>query len=111
MKPQIFDTEAHLLVCTDPRCCQNGAEYLFDALWNAFEREGLAYYKTGGNLRLTKSGCLGACDFGPNMVCYFKQDETLRQAWFHNLGFEMAMQIARALKNGETIPERNRYGT
>ena len=109
MKPAFFKTNAHLLICTDERCATQGSRILFKSVWNGLETERLAYYKTGGNLRLSHSGCLGACQFGPAVTCYFKRNENLREAWYHNMDHPRTMQLARALNADLELPLENRY--
>lgn len=109
MKPYFFATQAHLLICTDGRCAKEGAKILFQAVWNAFEAEKLAYYKTGGNLRLSESGCLGACQFGPTVACYFKRQERLQEAWYYHQTLPSTLQLARALQAGLELPSENRF--
>ena len=108
-KPKFFDTKAHIMICVSRDCSQRGSRMLYQAVWNALEREGLAYYKTGGSLRLTESGCLGACQYGPNLTCYFKQDGELHQAWYARQDFAQVLKIARALHGDEALPEHGCY--
>jgi (2Fe-2S) ferredoxin len=98
-----------LLICTDARCAAQGSTALFQSVWKALEIEHLAYYKTGGGLRLTTSGCLGACQFGPTMTCYFKQNGLLREAWYHHMDRSKVLNVARALQAELEPPEEGRY--
>jgi (2Fe-2S) ferredoxin len=109
MKPHFFKTNAHILICTDERCLRDGSRLLFQAVWQSFESEKIAYYKTGGNLRLTESGCLGACQFGPTVACYFKRDSHLEQAWYQRMTYPKIMQLARALRDGLELPLEGRF--
>ncbi|HWG85809.1 MAG TPA: (2Fe-2S) ferredoxin domain-containing protein [Deinococcales bacterium] len=109
MRPEFFPTRAHLLVCTDPSCRDRGADLLYRALWQGLERERLAYYQRGGNLRLTEAGCLGACRFGPNITCYYRKGGELREAWYHGMDYPAAMALARALHAGEEPPAERRF--
>ncbi len=108
-KPFFFDTKAHMLICTDPRCAESGSSVLFQAVWQGLETEKLAYYKTGGNLRLSESGCLGACNFGPTVACYFKRNNHLEQAWFANMDYPKTMQLAKALQADLELPVLGRF--
>ncbi len=105
LKPKFFLTKAHLLICVDERCAQKGSRLLFESVWNALEREHLAYYKSGGGLRLSHSGCLGACQSGPAVTCYFKH----REAWYHGMDYPQTMAVARALNADLEPPMLGRY--
>lgn len=105
MKPKFFPTKAHLLICVDERCAQKGSRLLFESVWNGLERENLAYYKSGGGLRLSHSGCLGACQFGPAVTCYFKH----REAWYHGMDYPQTMHLARLLNADLEPPPLGRY--
>lgn len=63
-------TTPHLLVCIGPNCAARGAGEMFSKVWAGLESEHLAYYKTGGTIRCTASGCLGACESGPTVAAY-----------------------------------------
>jgi (2Fe-2S) ferredoxin len=109
MKPQFFKTKAHLLICTSQQCAAKGSAILFQTLWQVLERERLAYY-AGGGLRLTESGCLGACQFGPNATCYRKLEAGgLEEAWYYGLDFPKALQLARALNASQDLPLEGRF--
>ena len=103
-QPAFFPTRAHVLVCTGPSCSGRGSRGLFATLWRRFERERLAYY-AGGSLRLTECGCLGACSFGPNLVCYVDGSE----AWYAGMDEEQTMELARSLRDRTPLPEHGRY--
>lgn len=109
MKPAFFGTRAHVLICTGPDCAARGSRVLFEATWTALEREKLMYYSAGGNLRLTQSGCLGACQFGPILACYFRRDDELREAWYAGLDYPRTISLARALHAGLEPPRDGRY--
>jgi (2Fe-2S) ferredoxin len=109
MKPSFFKTRAHLLVCTSEKCAGKGSRILFQTLWTALERERLAYY-SGGHVRLTETGCLGACQFGPNATCYRTLESgNLEEGWYYGLDFPKILNLARALNDGETLPTENRF--
>ena len=108
--PRYFRTRGHLLVCQNGSCRARGSELLYQALWNALEREQLAYYKQGGSLRLTSSGCLGACSFGPTLCVYRERAGGLEEGWYAAVDFRLAMQVARAVHEGAELPEERRYG-
>ena len=110
-KPHFFRTQAHILICTDERCLKDGSKLLFQAVWKGLETEKLAYYKSGGNLRLTESGCLGACQFGPTVACYFKTSTGFQQAWYQRMTYPSTMQLAKALHAGLELPSEGRFDT
>ena len=63
-KPQIQPYRRHLLVCTGPRCTQDGAsQALFDSLGDKLKAAGLHE----GALRVKRSrvSCFAACKGGP----------------------------------------------
>jgi (2Fe-2S) ferredoxin len=109
VKPTLFNTKAHLMICTGQSCAEAGSRFLFRAVWQSLETEKLVYYKSGGNLRLTESGCLGSCQFGPSAACYFQRDGQLRQAWYARLDHPQVLTLARALHADGDLPVHNRY--
>jgi (2Fe-2S) ferredoxin len=109
LKPTFFKTKAHLMICTGSSCSEAGSKFLFRSVWQSLETEKLVYYKSGGNLRLTESGCLGSCQFAPSAACYFERDGKLEQAWYAKLDHPQIVTIARALHGDQALPERNRY--
>jgi (2Fe-2S) ferredoxin len=72
---------------------------MFQEVWDALDREKLAYYRTGGSVRLTETGCLGACDLGPTIACYTAnpQDARLDQQWRVNMTAEKIVELARSV--------------
>lgn len=63
-KPKLGSYRRHLLVCTGPRCTQNGeAQALFDSLGDTLRAAGL----DKGELRVkrTRVSCFAACKGGP----------------------------------------------
>jgi len=78
VKPKIGDYRRHLLVCTGPRCSEDGAsQALFDSLGDKFKAAGL----NAGELRVKRSrvSCFAACKGGP-IVCV-QPDGT----WYYNV--------------------------
>ncbi len=116
MLPRFFPTRAHILICTGPSCAREG-KLLFRAAWEVLERERLMYYTNGGSIRLTPSGCLGACQFGPNAVCYRTSPRSdahlasqyLEEAWFCRMNLEQVLQLARAAHEERALPTEGRY--
>ena len=110
MPPRYFPTHGHLLVCQGQNCQARGARLLHTALWNALEKGALAYYKTGGTVRLTESGCLGACAYGPALCVYRERGGALEQGWYGAVDFPLARRVAQAVHDGSDLPAEGRYG-
>ena len=105
MTPLHYPTRGHVLVCTGPNCASRGSRELFDRLWLRFEREQLAYYRSGGAIRLTECGCLGACSYGPAVACYANG----REAWYAGMDEGRVVALARAVQDGRELPSEGRY--
>ena len=121
-RPTYFRTSGHLLVCGHTNCEARGGKLLYAALWNALDRERLAYFKAGGSLRLTESGCLGACQYGP-VLCVYRarpgqggpdqqvlSERGLEEGWYAATDLPLALRIARAVHAGEALPGERKYG-
>lgn len=109
--PLFFPARAHLLLCTGPRCSRRGSGRVFEDAWSALEARALAYYKRGGTVRLTASGCLGQCSHGPTLVAYHGDAQgRLSEAWYVGIDAPALLRIARALHDGEPPPGENRFG-
>jgi (2Fe-2S) ferredoxin len=75
------------------------------------ERRRVAYYKDGGTVRLTESGCLGACSHGPTVVAYYGgPGGALEEAWYVGMDTRRVVALAEALHRGEAPPETRRFG-
>lgn len=77
-KPKIGAYKRHILICTGPRCTQDGAsQALFDSLGDKFKAAGLHE----GELRVKRSrvSCFAACKGGP--VLCVQPDGT----WYYNV--------------------------
>ncbi|WP_342618544.1 NAD(P)H-dependent oxidoreductase subunit E [Rhodoferax sp. GW822-FHT02A01] len=77
-KPKIAAYKRHLLVCTGPRCTEDGAsQALFDSLGDKFKAAGVHE----GELRVKRSrvNCFAACKGGPVMCV--QPDGT----WYYNV--------------------------
>jgi len=77
-KPKIGAYRRHLLVCTGPRCAQDGqAQALFDSLGDKFKAAGL----NEGDLRVKRSrvSCFAACRGGP-ILCVQPDG-----VWYYNV--------------------------
>lgn len=98
-KPKIGDYRRHLLVCTGPRCTQNGeSQALFDRLGDKFKAAGL----DAGELRVKRSrvGCFAACKGGP-ILCV-QPDGT----WYYNVtDANLDRIVEEHLKNGRVVAD------
>ena len=110
MTPTHFKTSGHLLVCQHTNCRARGSDLLYRSLWNALDAQRLAYFKTGGSLRLTESGCLGACSAGPVLCVYRQRAGGLEEGWYAATDFPLALKVARAVHEGAELPEDRKYG-
>lgn len=108
--PKYFPTSGHILVCQGQSCQSRDSVLLHKALNNLLEREGLAYYKQGGRVRLTRSGCLGACKYGPTVCVYRERAGQLEQGWYAGVDFPLAKAIAQAVQEAGPLPTEGRYG-
>lgn len=112
--PKYFRTRGHVLICQNSNCQARGSAHLFKALWNHLEQEKLAYYKTDGHVRLTESGCLGACSYGPT-VCVYREQQSqagqgqLQEAWYAGVDLPLAKQIVNAIQHQSDLPTQHRY--
>ncbi len=65
-KPKIGGYRRHLLVCTGPRCTQDGAsQVLFDSLGDKFKAAGL--HEGEQRVKRSRVSCFAACKGGPVM--------------------------------------------
>ncbi|GAA5501240.1 hypothetical protein Dxin01_00972 [Deinococcus xinjiangensis] len=110
MPPKFYPTSGHILICQNNNCQGRGSALLYKALWNHLEREGLAYYKKGGKVRLTESGCLGACSYGPTLCVYRQTPQGLEEGWYAAVDFPVAKAVAQAVQDGSELPEAHKYG-
>ena len=77
-KPKMGEYKRHLLICTGPRCTENGeSQALFDSLGEKFKAAGIA----SGELRVkrTRTHCFATCKSGP-IVCV--QPDGI---WYYNV--------------------------
>lgn len=70
----------HIFVCTHlkegpGKCCAEKGEQLFHELKSALKK---ADMHGEGKYRVSKSGCLGRCKMGPNVVIYPES------RWYHD---------------------------
>lgn len=99
VKPKIGDYGRHLLVCTGPRCAQDGAaQALFDSLGERLKVAGL----NEGALRVKRSrvSCFAACKGGP-IVCVQPDG-----SWYYKVTPENMDRIIREhLVGGRPVAE------
>lgn len=110
MPPKFFPTNGHILICQNGSCQNRGSGLLYKALWNHLERENLAYYKKGGKVRLTESGCLGACSYGPTLCVYRQRNGGLEEGWYAAVDFGEAKAVAQAVQDETELPQPHKYG-
>lgn len=90
----------HLFVCHGKNCSAKGSEGFLEALRNKLDEEGLR-----GEIKTSKSGCLGVCKetdpkggFCPSIVIY------PQGVWYRNVTQgDVADIVERHLKRGEVI--------
>ena len=68
---------------------------MFSKVWSALEHEQLAYYKTGGTVRCSASGCLGACAEGPTVASYPRTGEP---QWWVGMTADATVALAAELQ-------------
>lgn len=99
VKPKIGNYHRHLLVCTGPRCSEDGAsQALFDSLGDKLKAAGL----NEGELRVKRSrvGCFAACKGGP-IVCV-QPDGT----WYYNVTSDNMDRIVNDhLRDGKRVED------
>lgn len=99
VKPSIAAYRRHLLVCTGPRCTQDGrAQAVFDSLGEKFKAAGIQE----GPLRVKRSrvSCFAACKGGPVMCV--QPDGT----WYYDAqGANLDRIIAEHLVGGRPVAE------
>lgn len=99
VKPKIGAYRRHLLVCTGPRCTENGeGQALFDSLGDKLKAAGL----TEGDLRVKRSrvNCFAACKGGPVMCV--QPDGT----WYYNVtAANMDRIVAEHLRDGQPVAD------
>jgi len=110
MPPRSFPTSGHLLLCGHTNCQERGSGPLYARLWTELETQHLAYYKSGGRVRLTQSGCLGACGWGPTLCVYRERAGRLEQGWYWGVDLRRALEVARAVQEEAELPAEGRYG-
>ncbi|NHC08515.1 (2Fe-2S) ferredoxin domain-containing protein [Azonexus fungiphilus] len=101
VKPKIRDYSCQLLVCTGPRCTQNGeGEALFNALQAKLRAAGLGVDAGPARVKRTRTGCVAACQGGPIVAV---QPDGI---WYYNVNEANIERIIQShLKNGQVVEE------
>ena len=101
VKPRIRAYSRHLLVCTGPRCTQNGeGEALFESLQSKLRDAGLGVDAGAQRVKRTRTGCVAACQGGPILAV---QPDGV---WYFNVTDENADRIvSEHLKNGRVVED------
>ena len=101
VKPSIRDYSRQVLVCTGPRCTQNGeGEALFNALQAKFRAAGLGVDAGPARVKRTRTGCVAACQGGP--IVAVQPDGV----WYYNVTDENIDRIIEEhLKQGRVVAD------
>ena len=101
VKPKIRDYSRQVLICTGPRCTQNGeGEALFNALQAKFRAAGLGVDAGPDRVKRTRTGCVAACQGGP--IVAVQPDGV----WYYNVNAaNMDRIIDEHLKNGRVVED------
>lgn len=101
IKPKIRDYSRQVLVCTGPRCAQNGeGEALFNALQGKLRAAGLGVDAGPARVKRTRTGCVAACQGGP--IVAVQPDGV----WYYNVTEENVDRIVEQhLKGGEVVAD------
>ena len=101
VKPKIRDYSRQVLICTGPRCTQNGeGEALFNALQAKFRAAGLGVDAGPARVKRTRTGCVAACQGGP--IVAVQPDGV----WYYNVTeANMDRIIEQHLKGGQIVED------
>ena len=85
-KPKLGDYHRHLLICTGPRCTENGeAQALFEQMGEKFKAAGID--KGALRVKRTRTQCFATCKSGP-LVCIQPDG-----VWYYNVTPENLQRI------------------
>ena len=77
-KPSISPYKHYVLLCTGPRCGEEGAgQALYDSLWTKLKAAGI--HEGPGRTKFNSVNCFGACKGGP-VMCVQPQG-----TWYYNV--------------------------
>lgn len=98
-KPSIEAYRRHLLVCTGPRCTQDGqSQALFDSLGDKFKAAGL--HEGPDRVKRSRVSCFAACRGGP-ILCVQPDG-----VWYYNVTPENMQRIVdQHLVRGEVVED------
>jgi (2Fe-2S) ferredoxin len=101
IKPKIRDYSRQILVCTGPRCTQNGeGEALFNALQGKLRAAGLGVDAGPARIKRTRTGCVAACQGGP--IVAVQPDGV----WYYNVSDANIDRIVEQhLKGGAVVED------
>lgn len=101
VKPGFREYQRHLLVCTGPRCTQNGeGQALFDSLQGKLKAAGLGVDAGPLRVKRTRTGCVAACRGGP--ILGVQPDGT----WYYNVtDANMERIVAEHLVHGRVVED------
>lgn len=101
VKPKIREYSRQVLVCTGPRCTQDGeGEALFNVLQAKFRAAGLGVNAGPARVKRTRTGCVAACQGGP--IVAVQPDGV----WYYNVTDENIDRIIEEhLKNGRVVAD------
>lgn len=101
VKPKIRAYSRQVLVCTGPRCTQNGeGEALFDALQAKLRAAGLGVDAGPARVKRTRTGCVAACQGGP--IVAVQPDGV----WYYNVSDDNIDRIIEQhLKQGQVVAD------
>ena len=78
VKPAISPYKHHVLLCTGPRCAENGpAQEIYDSLWGKLKSAGIHQGPT--RTKFNSISCFAACKGGP-VMCVQPDG-----AWYYNI--------------------------
>ena len=78
LKPSISPYKHYVLLCTGPRCGEEGAgQALYDSLWTKLKAAGI--HEGPGRTKFNSVNCFGACKGGP-VMCVQPQG-----TWYYNV--------------------------
>ena len=98
-KPIISPYKHHILMCTGPRCGEEGAgQAIYDSLWTKLKAAGI--HEGPGRTKFNSVNCFGACKGGP-VLCVHPEG-----TWYYNVTpVNLDRIIKEHLLGGQTVKE------